>query len=742
MLGLLVGLAGALLSISPPGLDLEERFGLDWLFLLRGPRPVPPEVVIVSIDKDSAVLFGLPNEPRKWPRRLHARLIDNLSRAGAAVVGFDISFQEPRDPAGDRLFVQAVRRAGNVVLFEYLQKEAMPFADTVGGGVGEVVTERLMQPFPALAQSAAATAPFPLPKVPAKVSQFWLFKSSAGDPATMPVVMFQLRALATYPDLLRLLCAASPVAVGLPLEAHAIQQDRSLRVVMEQLRALLRQPAVAEQVRARLVDDNTLTPATRRMLTALVNVYQGKDSRYLNYYGPPRSITTLPFHAVWQADGSRAAPQLDLRGKLVLVGFSERLQPEQMDGFYTVYTRQASGLDISGVEIAATALANMIEDNPVQMPNLGTQLTLLLLWGLLLGMLAMAWRAGRGIAAVAAAALAYLAISLQLFTAHALWLPLVVPLVIQTPTTLFAALLWHYRDVSHERNRIRRAFRNYLPERAVAALARDLSAAPADELMHGVCLATDAAQYTTLAERMAPEELATLMNRYYESLFEPVRAHGGFVSDVVGDAMLAVWAQVQPDATQRAQACRAALAVAQAAERFSQTQESAGLSTRIGLHAGPILLGNIGAADHFEYRAVGDIVNTAARLQALNKILGTRVLVSREAVDGLTEFRVRDLGMFLLPGKTRPIAVLELQGAAQVATDVELAFAQDFVSALGNFKERRFAKARVGFMRCLEVLTQDGPSRYYLTLCDRFLALPPGPDWDGVVNVTDQQTQV
>lgn len=739
VLGLLIGLAGALLSISPPGLDLEERFGLDWLFLLRGPRPAPPEVVVVSIDKASAGRFGLPNEPRKWPRALHARLVENLSRAGAAVVGFDISFQEPRDPLEDRQFVQAVSRAGNVVLFEYLRKETVPLTDAAGGGAGELVTERLIQPLPSLAQAAAATAPFPLPKVPAKVSQFWLFKGSAGDTATLPAVMFQLRALAAYPDLLR---AASPAAAGLPADIEVIRQERSLPAVMEQLRTLLRQPEVGERVRARLADDSALAPAMRRMLTALVHIYQGQDSRYLNYYGPPRSITTLPYHAVWQADGSRAAPQFDLRGKMVLVGFSERLQPEQQDGFYTVYTQEASGLDISGVEIAATALANMVEDNPVQPLHPGAQLTLVLLWGLLLGMLAMAWRAGRGIAAVAAAALAYLVVSLQLFTAQALWLPLVVPLAIQTPTVLFAALLWHYRDVSRERNRIRRAFRNYLPERAVAALARDLNAAPGGELLHGVCLATDAARYTTLAERMAPEALAALMNRYYESLFEPVRVHGGFVSDVIGDAMLAVWAQVQPDAGQRAQACRAALDVAQAAERFSQARESAGLSTRIGLHAGPILLGNIGAADHFEYRAVGDIVNTATRLQALNKLLGTRVLVSRETVDGLNEFRVRDLGMFLLPGKTRPTAVLELQGVVQDATDVERGLAQDFATALREFKERGFAGARTGFVQCLERLPQDGPSRYYLALCDHYLARPPAPAWDGVVSVADHQALI
>ncbi len=685
--------------------------------------------------------FGLPNQPRKWPRQLHARLVDNLSRAGAAVVGFDIHFEEPRDPAQDQLFVQAVQRAGNVVLFEYLRKDTHPLTDAAGRNSGDVVTERRVPPFPALAQAAAATAPFPLPKVPVKVSQFWLYKDGAGDAATLPVVMWQLRTLALYPELLRQLRAVSPAASQLPSDAESLRRAGNLRSVMEPLRALLRQPLVGAQVRAQLAADTTLSPATRKMLSALVQVYQDEDSRYLNFYGPPHSITTLPYYAVWQADASPGAPMLDLRGKMVFVGFSESQQPEQQDGFYTVYSQATSGLDISGVEIAATALANMLEDNPVRPLGSAAQFALLLGWGLLVGTIALFWRVGLCSAVLTALVLVYLLVAFGLFTRHALWLPLVLPLGLQLPAALLAGSLWHYRDVGRERNRIRQAFRHYLPERAVAALARDLRAAPGGELMHGVCLATDAAQYSTLAEHMPPQELAALMNRYYELLFQPVRQHQGFVSDIVGDAMLAVWAQVQPDASQRAQACRAALDVARAAEGFSQSIKSVEFATRLGLHAGTIMLGNIGTVDHFEYRAVGDIVNTAARLQALNKVLGTRILASHETTEGLDEFMLRPLGLFRVPGKTRPTAVVELCGYTREATDNQHVLLKDFAAALGQFTRADFATARNGFEQLLQRFPLDGPSGYYLGLCERYLAKPPGPGWDGVVTVTEHRTR-
>ena len=114
---------------------------------------------------------------------------------------------------------------------------------------------------------------------------------------------------------------------------------------------------------------------------------------------------------------------------------------------------------------------------------------------------------------------------------------------------------------------------------------------------------------------MEPAELGALMNRYYGVLFEPVKRHGGLVQDVVGDSMLAIWATTEPDASLRSRACLAALDIASAVDRFNATSGRFALPTRIGLHSGRLLLGSVGAIDHYEYRAVGDIVNTATRLE-------------------------------------------------------------------------------------------------------------------------------
>ncbi|MEO8225186.1 MAG: CHASE2 domain-containing protein, partial [Gammaproteobacteria bacterium] len=186
--GVLVALLGMLAGTVPGVLRLEEDAGLGALFQLRGPRPAPAEVVVVSLDKESSDAFRLPNEPDKWPRTLHADLVDRLAAAGATVIAFDVLFDDPGNPVADQRLGTAIDAAGNVIMTAYLKKSA------VGGsqdGRVTVTAEHLVPPIPPVAAVALAVAPFPLPVVPVKVSQFWTYKASAGNLPTLPTVVFQ-----------------------------------------------------------------------------------------------------------------------------------------------------------------------------------------------------------------------------------------------------------------------------------------------------------------------------------------------------------------------------------------------------------------------------------------------------------------------------------------------------------------------------------------------------------------------
>jgi adenylate cyclase len=736
--GLVIGMLGAAATLIPCGLDLEEDIGLDLLFKLRGAREAPSEVVVVTVDKVSADNLNLPIRPDKWPRSLHARLIENLVRKGAAVIAFDMTFDEARSSEHDNLFAEAIKNAGNVVLCEYLKKEKISLTDEKGVHTGNLDVERLVPPIPPLARSAVALAPFPLPKVPVKVSQYWMFKTGAGDTPTLPVVVFQIFALDVYDEFIRLLGRVSPSqADRLPHDKDFIITSKGIEDLIRDLRDIFeKNPLIAEKMLYELQNSSSLSDDIKRrqVLKSLIRMYQGDKSRYLNFYGPPGAVTTVSYHQLLQLGGnSTVYQQLDLNGRAVFVGLSRRLWAEQKDGFHTVFS-QASGLDISGVEIAASAFANLLEDMSVQPLDFRVHLAFIFLWGVVLGIVCLFCPAVIAAFSVIGLSSLYLAVAHYQFNHTGSWYPLVIPLFFQTPVAYFGTVLWKYFEVNKERQNIRKAFGYYLPDKIVDQLAKNMAyIKSSSQMVYGTCLFTDAEQYTTLSESMEPEELSSFMNKYYEALFEPVKLHGGVVSDVVGDSMLAIWATAQPDSALRTQACLTALDIAGVVQRFNQSHDNLKLPTRIGLHSGYMLLGNIGAINHYEYTPIGDIVNTASRVEGLNKYLGTRIVLSEEVLYQLDGFLTRELGKFLLVGKSKPVVVYELICRMEDSNQQQRNLCAIFSKALNAFMRQSWEEAIKGFNESIKIHNEDGPSIFYLKLCQKYRDNPPGEMWDGLV---------
>ena len=687
---------------------LEIDWGGAWLFGLRGERPAPEEVLVVTIDQESSRRLGLPNIPRQWPRSLHAQVVRNLTRWGARVIAFDVRFEQNRTVSDDEEFASAVREAGNVVLFAYLAKETHAASD----GQTEAISERIIPPIPSLADAAAGCAPFPLPKRPVKVHQYWLFKPEAGDAPTLPVVAMQVFARAEYRR------ALDPL-----LRGQLLQSDRGLDE-FQRVRAIRQlvqsQPDLMAHLHARL---RSRPADEQRVFAALLEAYSGPDSRLLNFYGPPRAIHTLPYYRLLDGESKRT----DIAGKAVFIGFSENRQPEQMDAFYSVYS-DSEGLDVSGVEIAATAFANILERRHADPPPLAMRFLGVGVWGLLLGILFMLLPAVSLIPLVAVLAAAYVAIACSLFNRDGTWLPLVTPLIVQLPFVLVSALLWHNRETHRERERMRAAFSHYVPRWVVEQTARERHALSGAAMhRYGICLKTDIQQYTRLAEGLPPAQVHAALNVYYRDLFASVTKHGGSISDVVGDAMLALWTAPTDTPVARLCACRAALEIA-----TTISTAPGGLSTRIGLHCGELVLANVGADEHYEFSPVGDVVNASDRVERLNKRLGTHVLASREVISGLDEIRVRGLGSFLLPGKTIPLEIYEILSPASTpsAGDDERAFAE----GLQLFRSGAWQEACQVFGGLSERRGMDGPCRFYLSLCARYMRQPPG-NWKGIVDL-------
>jgi adenylate cyclase len=733
---------GVALSLSPIGFDLEESHGLRVLFRLRGKVAPPPEVVVIALDSVSAKALGLPDQPWKWPRSLHARLVDRLVDGGALAIGFDLVFEDPRPDDQDLTFAQAIENAGNVVLCELLKKEGIPLQDLGGSGLGEASVEKLIGPTKALAEAALARASFPLPKVPMRVSRFWTFKTDAADRPALPVVMFQVYGLQVYDEWMGLIRKSAPHWMSaLPPSSHDVVSAKSLENLVVSARSLfLRDPGAAERLMAEVqrAPGRETQSSRTPILESLLRMYAIRgNSLFLNYYGPPGTILTIPYHRVLEGEvaGRGIDSPMDFKGKAVFVGLSELSHPQQMDAFHTVFS-QSNGIDICGVEIAATAFANLLEGNWVRPVGPLLRVLLIAIWGALLGALCGRLSTPAVPLAAVSIGLLYFLTALWRFANHAHWLPLVIPVFIQMPFALLASIFLRYRESIQERRNVERALGHYLPPHAVEMLRKNLDLSKGSRVVYGVCLFSDISCFTALSEGFDPSELREFLNRYYHEVFGPVGRHRGIVSDLVGDSMLALWVDSVPGSQMKTNACRAALEILEAVQAFNRDSAPLSLPLRLGIHAGEMVLGTLGARGHYEYRPVGDVVNTASRIEGLNKHLGTTVLATAEVLQELEGFIARELGQFVLVGKRRPVSVFELAGIFGGSAIFPDGFLEKFSEGLSHFRAGSWMKALVKFQDCTAILPGDGPSRFYIEVCRSYMIQEPEGPWRGWVVMT------
>lgn len=761
ILAIIIGMVGIVVYLTPFGTTLEEENGLTWLFYLRGKVSAPNNVVIVSIDQFSASELNLPLNPKEWPRDRHADLIDKLVVAGAQVIAFDLRFGTCGNrPESNEKLAHAMKKASNVVLVERLidsrytdsfpyqiekkfddcqteheigykldatkKKEELFFRDYPG-----LVGVWRLPILPIIADAARVTAPFILPR--GSVTQYWAFNASAGDIPSLPSVVLQIFSLQAYDDFVHLLHIVDPLLANQIPPSEYVFDIEDLMLTLRN--AFSSNTKLADDMLHELERSQLINHGNKKIILALLNLYSRNETRYLNFYGPPRTIRTISYHQVLQSDEAEFE-QLDLKGKAVFVGvsassFSE--QDELRDDYVTVFN-QLDGLQISGVEIAATAFANLLDNHSVRpIPLIGT-LFILFVFGFMLCLVFLVLPDRNAVLVGIILVFLYGYGAYYLFKTTHLWLPVVIPMV-QAVLACGAAFLLKYTESVKERHILREAFGKYVPEQVVNDFVNNAGKETAgSQLLYGICMDTDADKYTELGGRLSPTALRLLMNAYYATLFKPVKQYDGIVSDVKGDAMLAIWAASAALPSQRRQACFAALEIIKAVEYFNQNNREFQLPTRIGLHAGEMTLGNVGAIHHYEYRAVGDMVNTTNRIQGANKYFKTRLLLSKAVLDGLDDFLVRPLGKILLAGKTVPINLAELITCKDEANDVQLWLCESFAKGMLAYESQNWVTACNLFLGILQVLPEDGPSHFFLNLCQNYRSNSP-QSWNGITRM-------
>jgi adenylate cyclase len=642
-------------------------------------RAVPRIIVdpaVTLIDIDDASLRGYGQWP--WPRRQLAGMVDRLAESGARLVVLDMVLSEPdRGAAGnDEALAAALRR--------------LP---TVGG-------------------MALSPEPGPLPPPPAGIA------FGGPDPAPhLPAFRGGVAPLAQFRDSF----AGWGGLNGLPDADGSYRRFPLLYSAAGQV-----YPAMVAEILRVLAGDSTY-----RVKTAGGNGESslGTDSGIvaLRVGQSPGTAFTIPTDAtgaiplrLGQFPRDNVIPAWRL-----LDGTADR---RLIDGHIVLVGASASGLaDLHqtalglrpGTEIAAQALSQILDADYLRRPDwaTGMELSLAFLLGgaLILSLpkldatrgafLLLSWFAV--LASVAYAAFRY---------GHWLFDPGYPALCLGG--VYLMVTLDSFRTVERERAFIRRAFARYLSPALVAQLAADpkrLKIGGERRMM--TFIFTDIAGFTPMTEKVGPERLAPVINRYFDGVSEVIMRHGGMVNQFVGDAVLAFFNAPtdQPDHAARALAC--ARDLDRFAEQFRRRESVPPIDfgeTRIGVHSGYAVVGNFGSSRRFHYGALGDTINVASRIEQLNKFFGTRICISDETLKLSGDQGARPLGEVQVLGTHRFLAIHELlQSEREEEDHVDL-----YRDAYELLRRGDIAAAAVLFTRAASLAPGDRPTQLHLKRLD------------------------
>ena len=302
------------------------------------------------------------------------------------------------------------------------------------------------------------------------------------------------------------------------------------------------------------------------------------------------------------------------------------------------------------------------------------------------------------------------------------------------PLSIFFIYLYlehlKYKE-SQDKKMIKEAFKYYLSPAVIEELIKNPEKLKlGGEKKELTVFFSDIRGFTTLSEKLKPEELVRLLNFYLTEMTKIIMDNRGLVDKYIGDAIMAFWGAPIYDPNHANYACKTALLLVQKLQKVNKKLKKMGLpEIRVGagLNTGYMVVGNIGSNQRFDYTVMGDAVNLGSRLEGLTKQYGVSVIVSEFTYRYVkNDFVFRKLDFVRVKGKNEPITIYELVGFKNEVSSSRINKIKEFEKALNLYKEGMFDKAKALFIKI-----GDNPSKAFLNRCDELIASKP-KDWQGI----------
>lgn len=716
---------------------LMELKTLDLRMASRGPLVPGNETAIAAIDEKSISELGR----WPWPRSTIARLVDLLKKGGAKAIGFDIVFSEPDDRADlktidaltaemkksgvtdsnvlnllqrqrasageDGILAASIQKAGNITLgyfFHFSQQEnEKELAHITQYRMEDHAARIVNSRYSAVNSLSGTSNDGYLPRAFAPETNISILAAAAQNSGFFN----------TLPD-------SDGSNRWAPLVV-ALGENYYSSLAVSMVCSYLDFPVLSlnlESYGANSIGIGEKTIPTNESGQLLIN-----------YLGPPR---TFPHYSVADILSGKIPPDT-FRDKIVLVGATAV-------GIYDLRVTPFSST-FPGVEIHATVIDNILHENFlthssfIRMIDVGA----IILFGLIMGLLVSRLRPISGMASALLIIAVFIAMNFLAFFRFNVWLNLVYPLT--TMMMIYLGItIYHYFKEEQEKKKIRSAFQYYLTSSVINEMLKN----PGKLKLGGdrrnlTVLFSDIRGFTTISEKMTPEELIMLLNEYLTAMTNQVFYYDGLLDKYMGDAIMAVFGAPldQPDHARRA--CLTALAMMRELRRLQNKWEAEGrpvFDIGIGINSGEMVVGNMGSAMRFDYTVMGDMVNLGSRLEGANKEYGTNIIISEFTYNHVKDtICCREIDSVRVKGKTRPVRIFELLGEKKDEPGYQNLI-KVFATGLTLYRDGKWDDAIAAFQDACKIKHDDFVSTTYIERCKTLKQHPPAHPWDGVFVMT------
>ncbi len=684
-----------------------ELASIDYRFAYRGFRSQARDsshVVIVEISEES--FKTLPGQ-WPWPRSYYAHLIRNLHRAGAKVIGLDLILggEDVYSPDNDADLRSAIRETGIVVL----------------AGKSEVVNElyRHTTPsedygnifFPVDSSIGLVNIRNDADGVLRRYSPFFGTNSGRFIPTFSIAVLNKYYG---YPPL----TIPSNEPDGFLYGDHALPKYDPISALINFYGPSGTFPRYQF---ADVLDDETIDTREEQRTGAQINTFSDPDFGYLY-------------------DGT-------FRNKIVLVGST---LPEAHDLFPVSIARGREEGDnlMYGVEIHANVIESILRDEPIHSQSKPKEILTIILFTVVTFVVTSALKESKSrhhflvelnVFLFCLAEIILIGVtSVVLFFYYHSYLMTVIGPMVAVFGGYVASTTYHFVVERKQRMLIKTMFSTYVnPSFVEELILHPEKLTLGGERKELTVLFSDVEGFTTISERISPEELVGVLNEYLSVMSNLIIQNNGTLDKYEGDAVMAFWGAPIPQSDHALRACMTALQMQDALAVLRNEWKTRGkplFHARIGISTGEMIVGNMGGKGKFDYTVIGDSVNLGDRLEGANKQYRTKVIASQRTYDLVkNDILGRELDLITVKGRSEPLRIYELLQAHQREIDPALqVFLATYADALQFYRQRCWSEAIRAFASALRLQPEDYPSKMYHERAMIYSQTPPPEDWNGV----------